>query len=117
MSTLDDIKVLITGVDTFIGYSDTDSMPPFVALRPLNIDAPEVSVAGNAFDWDTEYSAYCAAGSVAASYNLAVQVINQVQGKRVNGTTLSASMGYVGAQVEGHYESQVTIQLNQGVLS
>ena len=30
---------------------------------------------------------------------------------------LAASIGYVGAQVEGHYESQVTAQINQGALT
>ena len=116
MSILNDIMALVTA-QSHTGYAPTGAVVPYVVGRPLWYDDAEVALAGNAFDWDVQFSLYCAGGSVEASYNLALQTMKDLQGKRVGGTTLSTSMGYSGAQVEGHYESQVTVKLNQGVLS
>lgn len=113
MSIFNDIDALITAT-SHIGYAPTGAHVPYVVTRPLLIDDLELALNGDAIDWDFQFSAYCAGGSVEASYNLAVQTMADLQGKRVGGTTLSTSMGYIGAQVEGHYESQVTVQLNQG---
>jgi hypothetical protein len=74
----------------------------------------ELALAGNSILWDHQTTLYACGASVEASYNLAVLLMSTLQGKRVGGTTLSTSMGYSGAQVEGHYETQVTVQLNQG---
>ena len=113
MSILNDIEALVTVAPTVIGYAATGQKAPYVCLRPLDL-APENAINGQAIHWDTEVSAYCAGASVEASFNLALLVIGQLHGVRVAETTLSTSLGYVGAQVEGHYETQVTIQLNQG---
>jgi hypothetical protein len=113
VSIYNDITSLVTVAPTVEGYPDTGQMLPYVVSRPLVIDP--VSLALNStIDWDYQYSLYCCAASVEASYNLALAVMGDLQDKRVGGTLLSTSMGYVGAQVEGHYESQVTVQLNQG---
>lgn len=114
MSILNDIDAFITEVPSHVGYAPTGAKLPYVVLRPLIIEDPEIAIAGNAVHWGTQYSVYCCGASVEASFNLALSVIGTLQGKYVGGTTLSASMGYNGAPVEGHYESQVTIQLNQG---
>ncbi len=114
MSILNDIDDLVTQVPSHVGYAPTGAALPYVVLRPLIVEDPEVAMAGNAIDWGVQFSLYCCAASVEASFNLALSVIGTLQGQRVGGTTLSASMGYNGAPVEGHYESQVTVQLNQG---
>lgn len=114
MSNLNAIDALITAAPSHIGYAPTGAAVPYVVTRPLVIDTLATALDGSAIDWDTQFTIYCAAGSVEASYNLAVEVMRDLQGARVGGTTLSTSMGYNGAPVEGHYESQVTAQLNQG---
>lgn len=108
-------KIAPLGVGVWPGYAPTGAGLPYVVTRPLDVGLDtEVAVAGNAFDWNTQISAYCCAESVEASFNLALAVVQTLQGSRLRGTTLSATIGYNGAQVEGHYESQVTVQLNQG---
>lgn len=99
---------------THPGYAPTGAHVPYNVVRPLVINPESLALDGSAIDWDFQYSVYCCGASVEASFNLARLVIMATHGKPLAGTTLSASMGYVGAQVEGHYESQVTIQLNQG---
>lgn len=114
MSILDDIIALASFQPIKIGYSVTGQRVPFIVARPLTTDDNALSVAGEAIDWDDQHSFYCAGGSVEASYNLAIDLMRDLQGKRAGGTTLSTSMGYIGAVVEGHYETQVTVQLNRG---
>lgn len=115
MSILNDIDALIPG-NSHIGYAPTGAKLPYTVLRPLIVEDPEVALAGNAINWGVQFSIYCCGASVEASFNLAVSVIGTLQGQRVGSTTLSTSMGYNGAPVEGHYESQVTVQLNQGAI-
>lgn len=104
-------------VPVYIGYAPSGAQLPYLVMRPLIIDTvTDLALMGAAIDWDSQFSVYCCAASVEASFNLALAVIGTTQGARVQGTTLSASMGYNGAEVEGHYESQVTVQLNQGAL-
>lgn len=114
MSIYEDINALITVARAHLGYAPTGAKLPYVVSRPLLIDDLTLALDGSAIDWDLQYSLYCCGASVAASHNLALMVIQELHGQRVGGTTLSTSMGYDGAQVEGHYESQVTVQLNQG---
>lgn len=105
------------GVPADVGYPDTGTKLPYVAIRPLLIDQVSVAIAGNTIDWDYQFTIYACAGSVEAAHNLAVSVMQTLDGKLFGNSTLSTSMGYTGAQVEGHYESQVTVQLNQGALT
>lgn len=114
MSIFNDIAALVQAAPSHIGYAPSGARLPYVVSRPLLIDDVATALNGDAIDWDFQFSLYCCAASVEACFNLAVEVIAELQGQRVGGTTLSASMGYSGAQVEGHYESQVTVQLNQG---
>lgn len=113
MSIFNDIDALVTA-PSHIGYPPTGAKLPYVVSRPLLIDDIEVAIAGNGSVFDFQFSLYCCGASVEASFNLALQTMQDLQGKRVGGTTLTTSMGYSGAPVEGHYESQVTVQLNQG---
>jgi len=116
-SILQEINSLIelVGVPVFPGYPATGASLPYVVSRPLLVDnTTELALNGDAVDWDFNIAVYCCAAGVEASFNLALAVIGTLQGARVRGTTLAASMGYNGAEVEGHYESQVTVQLNQG---
>lgn len=117
MSILNDISSLLTQVPSHVGEAPTGAKAPYTVTRPLFIDNDSLAVSGDALGWGTQYSVYCRAASVSASYNLALSVIGTLQGKRAGGSTLSASLGYNGAPVEGQYESQVTVQLNQGGLS
>lgn len=103
-------------VATHVGYPPTGARLPYVVLRPMLVDPSTNSLAGVAIDWDSQVAAYCAAASPEASGNLAISVMRALHGARVAGYVLSTSMGYMGAQVEGHYESQVTIQCNQGAI-
>lgn len=114
MSIFNDITALVTAAPAHEGYAPTGAKTPYVVSRPLLADDLEIALNGDALGWDFQFSLYCAAASVEASFNLAIAVMQDLQGKRVGGTTLTTSMGYIGAQVEGHYESQVTVQLNQG---
>jgi len=114
VSIFNDIDALVVSAPSYIGYAPTGAALPYVVSRPLLTDDLELALSGDALGWDFQFSLYCCAASVEASFNLAVMVMRDLQGKRVGGTTLSTSMGYVGAQVEGHYESQITVQLNQG---
>lgn len=114
MSIFTDINALVQAAPAHLGYAPTGAKLPYVVSRPLLIDDLELAINGEAIDWDLQYSLYCCGASVEASHNLALMVMRELHGKRVGNTTLSTSMGYDGAQVEGHYESQVTVQLNQG---
>lgn len=116
MSILDDIKALVEGAGLVIytGYAATNARLPYVVQRPLYLDAGDTAISGDAVAWDNQVSLYACGASVEASFNLGLEVIRAIQGKRVADTTLNTSMGYSGAPVEGHYESQVTAQLNQG---
>lgn len=114
MSIFNDIDALVVSAPSYLGYAPTGAELPYVVSRPLLTDDLELALNGDALGWDFQFSLYCCAAGVEASFNLAVMVMRDLQGKRVGGTTLTTSMGYVGAQVEGHYESQVTVQLNQG---
>jgi len=111
-----DITALLAGIGVghYDGYAPTGASLPYVVNRPLLIDTVETAINGGAVGWDYQFSLYCCAGSVNASFNLAVAAISALQGQRSGDSTLAASMGYSGAQVEGHYESQVTVQINQG---
>jgi hypothetical protein len=114
MSVLLDIGGLVTVAPLYTGYPPTDASLPYVVHRPLIVDSDVPALSGDAIDWDFQTSLYCCGASVEASFNLALAVAGTLQGARVGDTTLSASIGYIGTQVEGHYESQVTVQLNQG---
>lgn len=113
---LDAINALLSlvGIDIHTGYAPTGTEVPYAVHRPLFIGGESVAVNGEVLDWDHQSTIYCCGGSVEAAHNLALLVMNTLQGARVAGTTLDTSMGYTGAQVEGHYESQVTVQLNTG---
>ncbi|AUX82599.1 tail terminator [Microbacterium phage Pocket] len=119
MVNMSDISNVVraAGITVYDGYAPTNAKVPYVVNRPLIIDHENVALNGAALDWDNQFALYAAGGSVEASFNLAKDVIIAAQGKRVAGSTLDTSMGYVGAAVEGHYESQITIQLGTGGIS
>lgn len=116
---MSDISTLAraAGLTVFDGYAKTGSVPPYVVNRPMIISPEELVLCGQATSWDFNFGLYCVGGSVEASYNLAVSLMQALQGKRVGSSTLACSMGYVGAQVESRYETQVTVQINQGALA
>lgn len=116
MSGITDI-IRASGLPAFDGYAKTGAAPPYVVNRPMIIDHEDLALSGDAMDWDFNYGLYCVAGSVEASYNMAVLVIQALQGTRHGDSTLSCTMGYVGSLQEGRYETQVTVQINQGALS
>jgi hypothetical protein len=101
------------GVPVHDGYPATGAKLPYIVNRPMIISPELLAVSGDAVNWDFQWGVYCCGASVEASYNLARAVIQALQGTPLSGSTLSCSMGYVGAQVESHYESQVTLQINQ----
>lgn len=104
------------GVQVFDGYPDTGAKMPYLVNRPMIIQPDELALSGDALDWSFQWGVYCCGGSVEASFNLAKSVISRLQGVRVGDSTLSCTIGYVGASVESHYESQVTLQINQGAI-
>lgn len=109
-----DVKSNITGVPVYIGYAVTGAHVPYVVLRRITLDPLDLSVGGVAVAWSDQVAAYCVGGSVAACDNLAVDVMSQLQGARIDNGVVRVSMGYSGAKVEGNYETQITIQSNQG---
>ncbi|AVJ51002.1 hypothetical protein FDJ44_gp11 [Microbacterium phage Pikmin] len=114
MNTLSEM-VRDTGLQCFVGYPPSNAKVPYVTIRPLvtNYEG-ELAISGDAIGWDHQVSLYCAAGSVEASDNLAKMVMSALAGKRAGDSVLAVSMGYAGAPVEGHYETQVTAQAHQG---
>lgn len=120
MSVLDDLRALATIADvlTYAGEAPTNAPLPYYVVRPLFIGdgAEGLALSGETLAWDTQLSIYCCGASVAASFNMAENVMRYLDGKRLAGSALTTSMGYIGAQVEGHYESQVTVQLNRGAI-
>lgn len=102
------------GLTTFSGYPGTRARAPYVVIRPMLIEHENIAVNGAAVDWDHQYGLYCVGGSVEASFNLAKSVVAGLDGKRMGDSTVSLSIGYVGAQVEGNYETQITAQSHQG---
>lgn len=111
-----DIVALIqaAGYTCYPGYAVSKAQLPYSVARTLTLDEEVGSIAGVAINWDKQYTIYACAASVEASQNFAVLIMRALHGARVGNDVLSTSMGYVGAPVEGHYESQVTVQLNQG---
>lgn len=114
MGILADINVLVTQAAVYTGYPPTNAPLPHVVHRPLVVNPDAPALDGSAMDYDFQTTLYCAAGSVEASFNLALAVAGTLQGARVGGTTLSTSIGYTGVLLEGVYESQITVQLHQG---
>ncbi|WNO28259.1 tail terminator [Microbacterium phage Garey24] len=116
MVSMDEISIVArsAGITVYNGYAPTNAKVPYVVNRPLIVDHEDLALSGDVVAWDNQFALYAAGGSVEASFNLAKDVILACQGKPVGGSTLDCNMGYVGASVEGHYESQITIQLNTG---
>lgn len=106
----------VVGVPVHPGYAPTGAEAPYIVVRPMAINPNAVSLQGRAIGWDDQLAAYCCADSVEASYNLAKSSMSHLDGLRLGDSTASVSMGYTGAKVEGLYESQVTIQSDQGAL-
>lgn len=98
------------------GEAGTGARLPYTVSRPLYLDDTDLAVSGDSVAWDQQFTLYACGGSVEASFNSAMSIISHLQGQYVAGCTLACSMGYSGAQVEGHYESQITVQINQGGL-
>jgi len=116
MSILTEVSDIIkaSNLAVYNGYPTTGATLPYTVHRPLIIDVDDLALSGDTLGWDYQTALYACGASVEASFNLALLLMRTLQGQRVGGTVISTSMGYSGAQVEGHYESQVTIQLNQG---
>lgn len=110
-------KIQALGMTAYAGYPATGAQLPYVVHRPSLALPDNEALAGNAIDWDNQHYIYCAAASVEACYNMAIDLTNALQGSRLGDDMLSASIGYIGAPVEGHYETQITLQTYQGVLS
>lgn len=106
----------ISGVTAYSGYAATDAKPPYAVIRPMVSLPEDLALAGNAVGWDNQQGIYCVGGSVEAANYIAKAVANGLQGARVGGYVVSCSIGYSGRLIEGLYESQVTVQANQGEL-
>lgn len=115
MSALTDLTALVAAAPAYVGQAPTGSEAPYVVSAPLVYqDGAPRALSGDSMGWDTQFSLYCAGASVEASFNLALMVMRDLDGKRLGGSTITTSVGYTGAPVEGHYETQVTAQINQG---
>lgn len=101
-------------VPHYEGLPATGARLPYTVTRPLLLDPHTGAISGDSMGWDTNFTTYCAAASPEASYNLAIAVMAALEGQRIGDSPARVSMGYAGAAVEGHYESQVTIQTDQG---
>lgn len=115
MSALNTLLEPVDGTG-FLGYPDTGARAPYYVIRPMVTTPGDLALCGQSLTWDFQLGVYCCGASVEASYNLALAVMRALQGKRVDDSTLSCTMGYVGAQQESHYETQVTVQIDQGAL-
>lgn len=104
----------VTGVPVYEGEPSSGANLPYIVVRPFNLDTGDVALSGDALAWNNEFAVYCCGGSSTASFNVAKLLIQAVQGVHVGDSTLSTTLGYVGARIEGNYETQVTIQVHQG---
>ena len=116
---MSEVTQLLTDVDAtgHIGYAATGARAPYYVIRPMATNPGELALCGQSLGWDFQFGVYCCGASVEASFNIAIDVMGALQGARVGDSTLSCSMGYVGSLQESHYETQVTVQINQGALS
>ena len=112
--SLNELASHLTSAPVYIGYAASGAQAPFAVLRPIIINPIDIAISGAQIDWDGQYGLYCAAESVEASYNLALLMMRQLAGKRLPGGVATVSMGYGPSLLEGLYETQVTIQFNQG---
>lgn len=118
MTLFTELNDLVTTETVYPGYAATGARLPYVVSRPSSlVDGEERAISGDSVAWDMQFMFYCCAASVEASYNLALQVIGNLDGVWVLGSTITTSIGYIGASVEGHYETLVTVQSYQGGLN
>lgn len=103
-----------SGITVYDGEAATGARLPYIVVRPLNLGAEDLALSGGSMAWNNEFTAYCCGAGHTASFNVAKLLIQAVQGMHVGDSTLSTTLGYVGARVEGNYETQVTIQVHQG---
>ena len=103
-------------VEVFSGYPDSGAQLPYITHRPMITLPGELAVAGNAIGWSDNHGVYCSGASVEASHNLARAVLTALDGARVGDYVVTPSIGYIGARVEGAYETEITLQANQGAL-
>lgn len=119
MSLLTEITDLLTNslAPCYTGFAPTGATLPYMVHRPLLMQDAGRAVSGGALAWEQSTSLYACAGSVEAAYNLGIAAQQALDGVAVGGVVLATTLGYTAAPVEGHYESQITIQANQGALS
>ncbi len=114
------VALALRGVNikVYEGYPETGAKSPYVVVRPMSLEESldGGAICGDAISWDNRIALYCRAGSVQASHNLALDAMRTLHGRYMDETTMTASLGYVGAVVEGQYESQITLFTAQGVI-
>lgn len=103
-----------SGITVYDGEAATGAQLPYIVVRPLDLSTEDLALSGGSMAWNNEFAAYCCGAGSTASFNVAKLLIQAVQGVHVGDSTLSTTLGYVGARIEGNYETQVTIQVHQG---
>jgi len=97
----------------YIGYAHNNARLPYGVVRPVALVPDQVPLSGASWSRSVTIGVYCRAGSVEASFNMALSAIASLDGLAIAGTEATASMGYSGAVVEGAYESMVTVSFGK----
>lgn len=117
---MDELTAVLSGIDAnvpvYSGYAPTGARAPYLVVRPLYLESAGDALSGDSVGWSDQTSVYAVAASVTASGNLARAVVRETHGLYVGGSALSATANYAGVQIEGQYESQVTITRTRGIL-
>lgn len=103
----------LSGVPVYVGYPPTGAVLPYICIRPLDM-GPTNAIAGCALFWDTHFSVYACTNSVNSCYSLSTDLLSLYHGAIVDGVAISASFSYMGAEIEGHYETLITLQFDKG---
>lgn len=98
------------GVRMYSGFANSQSVPPYVVLRPLNVGSFTSSI-NTVTSWQSTFNLYCVAGNVADSYKLAVLVLKTINEYSSPTFLVSTSISYSGLQVEKQYETLVTVDV------
>jgi len=104
------------GVPCYDGYAATGAKLPYLVVRPMTTDPDDFTVCGGATTWTDRVGVYCCAASVAASANLARDVAGELVGKNLGSGVAHTSVAYYGNELEGQYESLVTVTTTEGAL-
>ena len=89
---------------------------PYIVIRPIYTAPDERAVCGQSLTWGQQVGVYCVAQAPDASMYIAHNVIGALDGEMIDGAVLQAEATYSGSNVNGVFESLVTIRYEKGTI-